>query len=360
MSDPNLEKRIQDYLDGRMASDEIASFEASLERDPALAARVTEYREIGEALRESDTALSPEFFVRTRARFEQERRERTTPPWFRILSWEAAGLVAAAGLAAVLFVPFLWQQEPLPFESPPVPDRQFAKATPSAESDRDDAIAESEVDTIDSELADAGRPAAGDDSRKPFALMEIAADSVPDEPEDQPAPQATGRISREKEAAAVEDSVGAASGTGDEKILEERFRQAAAPAAAAPQMSEKKGRRAASRSEQAFKDEVIEQDFSVKPLAAGVVPRGEVQVTFDDLPKRKLDQTYREGEASGRRVLIGAGPRLLDCDRLTVTWSPEGWRIRVEEAESGSVGCEVRLPGTGGPVEVERIVVDGR
>lgn len=71
MSKPTLEERIHDYLDGRLSPDARATFEASLKRDSELAAKVDEYRGIGDALRESDGSLSPEFFARTRLRFEE-------------------------------------------------------------------------------------------------------------------------------------------------------------------------------------------------------------------------------------------------------------------------------------------------
>ena len=100
---------LQEYLDGRLSSERRAAFEARLESEPALRLELESALELRAALGEEGPELSPGFFARTRARFEESSRP--TKGWsFRLLSWETAGVAAAAALATALFVPRLTQQ----------------------------------------------------------------------------------------------------------------------------------------------------------------------------------------------------------------------------------------------------------
>jgi len=100
---------LQEYLDGRLSSERRAAFEARLEREPALRLELESALELRAALGEEGPELSLGFYTRTRARFEESSRE--TKGWsFRLLSWETAGVAAAAALATALFVPRLTQQ----------------------------------------------------------------------------------------------------------------------------------------------------------------------------------------------------------------------------------------------------------
>jgi len=102
-------RALQDYLDGRLSSEQRAAFETGLERDPELRRELEAARELRDALGEEDPGLSPGFYTRARARFEESGREEQR--WsFRLLSWETAGVAAAAALATALFVPWLTQQ----------------------------------------------------------------------------------------------------------------------------------------------------------------------------------------------------------------------------------------------------------
>jgi hypothetical protein len=155
------EETLQDFLDGRLTGERRVEFEAQLESDAELAERVEAYRELGRALREEEPALSPGFYTRTRARFEQARRGRLRMP--RLLSWEVAGLAAAVTLAGVLFIPGLIdrsrQGEPFPatettwevkepaagIEEPsPEPELRTAAEIPAAEQLDDAMIYEGE------------------------------------------------------------------------------------------------------------------------------------------------------------------------------------------------------------------------
>ena len=92
MSDAR-EDRIQDYLDDRMNDGERRAFEERLANDDGLAERVNDLRAISEALGQDAPELPPGFHTRLRARFEA--RHAPARQWFRPLSWETAGLVAA-------------------------------------------------------------------------------------------------------------------------------------------------------------------------------------------------------------------------------------------------------------------------
>ena len=101
------ERALHDYLDGRLSEEERKRFEARMEREPELARRVAACRDIGRSLREGDEELSPAFYTRARAAFEEASGSRAARSWFRPLSWETAGLAAVVLVAAALFVPGL-------------------------------------------------------------------------------------------------------------------------------------------------------------------------------------------------------------------------------------------------------------
>ena len=92
------EELLQDYLDGRLSQEERREFEALLERDADLAGQVEACREFGRALRHDLPELPPGFYTRARARFEESQAPKK-PRFFRLLSWEMAGLAAAAALS---------------------------------------------------------------------------------------------------------------------------------------------------------------------------------------------------------------------------------------------------------------------
>lgn len=103
-------ERLQDYLDDRMSDAERSAFEARLAGDAELASRVEWHRSVAGHLRESEE-LSPGFYTRARARFEESSRGAKGPrlPWLR---WEVAGLAGAALLAAAIFLPGILREKP--------------------------------------------------------------------------------------------------------------------------------------------------------------------------------------------------------------------------------------------------------
>lgn len=109
MNADRLEQMLQDYLDDRLPAEERAAFEARMREDRELSARVEACRRIGSALREAPPELSPGFYTRARARFEAAQRPRRR--WFRLVSWESAGLATAVVLVASIFLPPLVRRD---------------------------------------------------------------------------------------------------------------------------------------------------------------------------------------------------------------------------------------------------------
>lgn len=103
MNREELERAIHDYLDGRMPERERASFQARREQDVELAERLEFHRSVGRALRSPVEGPRPGFARRARARFESADRRRAG--WGSLLRWEAAGMVAAGVLLALLVLP---------------------------------------------------------------------------------------------------------------------------------------------------------------------------------------------------------------------------------------------------------------
>lgn len=100
---PADDRRLHDYVDGRLRGDELAEFERRLARDDELARAVAACRAIGDALRDElpDDRPAPGLATRVRARVD----ERVRPP--RRAPWEAWGLAAASLVLAAVFVPLL-------------------------------------------------------------------------------------------------------------------------------------------------------------------------------------------------------------------------------------------------------------
>jgi anti-sigma factor RsiW len=94
------EKRLQEYLDGRLSESERSAFELRLKADAQLQRKARAALELRKNLREDAAELPPGFYARARERFEQTGPGRGRR-WFRLLSWESAGLAAAVALAAV-------------------------------------------------------------------------------------------------------------------------------------------------------------------------------------------------------------------------------------------------------------------
>jgi hypothetical protein len=110
VTEDSVDLQIQDYLDDRMSAGERRAFEERLTADGELARRVGDLRAVSQALRHETPDLPPGFYTRLRSRFEAQHAPARR--WFRPLSWETAGLVAAVVLVGVLFVPFVLERQP--------------------------------------------------------------------------------------------------------------------------------------------------------------------------------------------------------------------------------------------------------
>jgi hypothetical protein len=108
VSASEIDRALQDYLDGRMSDDERSAFEARLSTDRDLAERVAFFREVSDGLREADVGLSPGFHARARASFEESQAPRRR--WIGPLVW-TAGIATAALLTAVVLLPSLTQRD---------------------------------------------------------------------------------------------------------------------------------------------------------------------------------------------------------------------------------------------------------
>jgi hypothetical protein len=392
------EKRLQDYLDGRLSVEERKRFEELSERDPELAARVEEGRKIRAALREADEELSPGFYTRARARFEESVRPQRRS-WFRFLSWETAGLTAAVVLAAVLFVPVMMRDDlrtmVAPEEEIPAKKRESAVLQTSlgAVADEDEiVVAEGtlEVDEL-AEPEDAGGPppAGSIVADKEAKDREVTFAEAPP-----PAP-----MPAQRQKAAAEPSDAPRQETEKEQLEEKRF----APALPPPVVEAKSERQGGKRSRADVDTQAVRAEekmgFRSMPEAARAAPetdqsRGqEYAPSASDVTSRlatlgvalapglvapgavRVVETREEwdellrGPAAGeiariggfdphrRLVLIGPRSAPLDCGRTSVDRMGETLVIRLSAARDGGPaathGCGLALPRAGSFVVVE-------
>lgn len=318
MTDRAIERRLADYLDGRMSPPERRAFEELLGERPDLALRVRSATEVGEALREG-VDLPPGFYARGRRRFEAARED--APYGFRLVSWEVLGLAAAAALAFALFVPhFLRGPVPLPAPVPATEPAPTAGKSPAPPARREIAVPR-----------DTG--AAREDRDTPAAESAGAALETPPTPE----PQRSSPV-----ADAEERSARAPASAGERAGNERRF--AAAKSSVA----------------QAVAAGAVRVPAGALP--PGVVGPGEVRSVDDEATWRAL----LAGEAGTalaalgppdpamRVVLIGAREGLAACGDYELRTTPEGWEVRYARGpDTGAApACALRLPRDGRPVSV--------
>jgi hypothetical protein len=269
---------LQDYLDGRLGDEARAEFEAMMESDPELAERVASYNEFGRALREDEPELSPGFYTRARARFEESRRGKMRMP--RLLSWEAAGLATAAALVCVLFIPYLLDRDRKGEALPPTETIWEAPAVEEAVEEADDEPVLEEEKMMEPEFTPAPAAESLDDSmmlegekmeRKAAVPPppSVQADAVPAEPR-------------------------------REKGVKKRAR-----GVVLGQMAE---------------------TTKISPLPPGAVEPGSVSVEVMD-PDR-------------RRVLIGAREWPFRCEEIAVETTSQSYRITLRPATDPSLAAE--------------------
>ncbi len=409
MTPEELSMQIQDYLDGRMSDAERRAFEARLAEDAELAGRVEAYRLAGEALREEPPALSPGFYTRLRARFEAAHQPRPRR-WFRLLSWETAGLATAVILAGLVFGPFLVDRDYLP-ETPTAPAAEDMIETERQQRSnvRDDVVEQglqdqeapgrregrlegpeepkpslsetnegADVETETSEFAPAPPLADSKEmherrSRDVATARQAPAQAgIPGEEESTRLGK-KGAVSDERreleEEAAARDTYRAKA---DADQLEPRYAPPAemeAAPRAEQKVAEKNGRGdRLEREMDALRSQVGRSQFFAVPIGVGlppgVVERGELVEITDEAgwrqlltgPAEQLLPVLGEYDPSSRIVLVGPRDRPLDCAHAVVQPTADAYEIRLlvlapDSPELGH-GCAFRLPLDGKRVRV--------
>ena len=384
MSREDPKMRIQDYLDGRMNEAERGAFEAQLAGDATLARRVEDYRIAGQALRADPPALSPGFHTRLRARYEAARRP--APRWFRLLSWETAGIATAVVLAVALFTPFLFRQGLAPAEP--------AALEPMLELER-------QQRTDEYAEPPAGQETPGRSSRIVLDEKEQAAkvgtddldepEAKPDAAENEerewaPAPPVARDLRDAEQKNEPQDEVGSLEETGEgEKAARKKeeagvrkagvAEDAAAPAPleAAPSQ-EKLKKRDVGGEQDAFRARSELSGMASAPqgfeLQPGAVDPGAVVEVTDEAGWNVLirgQATDRFADTGGlgelgdytpgvRIVLVGPRGHAVDCRRTIVRSTEETYEIRLVPPAPGTSehvhGCAVRLPDDGRSIRI--------
>ena len=410
MRDESQDRRLHDYLDGRLPEEQRAEMETRLREDPELARRLAELGEIGELLREAPAALSPGFYTRTRQRFEESvRGERRFG--IRLWSWEGLGLVGAAILAGVIFLPPLMRQaDPT---SLPAALEQEALA-PELESSAADAILEESVQDPAEAPADrrgrvpadafADAPAEDPVARRSLAKPEERDADLRVRPETAPAPQELQSKLREQEpvrARKAQAGKRAELEPGSGRMVKARADELPAPAAPPPPEPEPAAKQrlaaeleglgyvgdretpgpAAARTdelelERGYAATALSDEYSperrpirvevgtVAELPPGVVSAGRVRI----VDRQEEWELLLRGPASAamaqlggydedkRWILVGPRARAFACSQLRVHAAPRGYELFLQPPAPGvratPGGCVLVLPRDGLPVSV--------
>ena len=342
--DRKLEERLQDYLDGRMSADERARFEERLEGDADLAALVRADVESGNALRSGEDELSPGFYTRTRARFEESVRPKGRR-WFRLLSWETAGLTATVLLVGALFVPAIFRGELSRQDLGAVPEAPKATEAEGAAVAGDEAVNEA-MESRDKDEAVA------DHAPSPAKMKRMRKEEPQIAPTPEPLPTQPARPATEE--------------------LAEDDGYAPAPPDARRQ-TEKKGERSSAMTgagESARRDEsltLMKAQFEMIqgiPLPAGVVEPGGVRRVENREAWDALRLEAGEGLAglgpfdpNWRLVLIGPRAAPFNCEWVQFRKAGEVYLVTLSRPEGDTDpaphGCAVSLPRDGRGVVVE-------
>ena len=349
------ENELQDYLDGRMAEPRRRAFEARMAADDALARRVRSHRERSASLAGSDESLSPDFYVRLRARFEESKA--TRPRGFRPFSWEAAGLAAAALIAMALFLPSFIDRPRAPVP-PAVAARPAAAPTvsatggeraPSASDKRADSAATRSDDRLEAKQEAPGRRAArdeparqdADEGRAKRAPLEGAPIAVAErEQAFAPAPevQSGGDESRD----AVAGAAAPAAPPSAESRIEKKSAAGASPAQRTAAANEALGLAAAG---------------SGIPVRPDLVEPGGVVEVDDRAGWEGLELAALGRYDPARRVvLVGDREDGLECRAAQILALADAYEIRLVRQAPGTErdghGCAFVLPRDARPVRV--------
>jgi len=352
------QRRIQEFLDGRLETAERQAFEDELRDDPKLAQRVAFLREVGEALRAEPDPLPPGFYTRLGARFGSIPETRR---WFRPVSWETAGLIAAVALAAVLFLPSLVRREiaDLPGAMAPAGDRRAVETAEPAEAQpsrrpepaKEERFAESPgvaeqetlVDELDEQETVPVEPTASKLKKAAKGAPETDRESFAPVPPSAPSAD-SGRVEGSTRESAAKDDADAAAPQ-PEPLRQDR---AAAPSEAEPQaLGDRFQPVGSARSEEART--VQDAALAGAPLEPGTVGPGIVRLVepIDDERKRMAQSLA----APLRSILVGPRETALDCGGARLRVTADGYEILLARGESRH-GCRFDLPGDGRPVRV--------
>lgn len=350
MTQDALELQIQDYLDDRMSDEDRCAFEERLAADAGLGTRVRDLRAISEALRKDAPDLPPGFHTRLRARFEAQHAP--TRQWFRLLSWESAGLVAAVAIATVLFVPVLLERQP------GRPETQILVAPAEKESRQKETR----------ETVEEGQIEDTDFAPSPESIPEPVVESGARRDEaakSRPAPPPSAKLKKVEAPATLEQAP-----SESDRAKRSRSEPKGAVGASADSESTAAGGRATVED---TKDELRAQnegfdDRSVAAggvaLTAGIVQAGEiVEIRSEKQWDRLLlDVELARGDALGsydpvaRLVLVGAREAPTDCELSVVVAVNEVYEIRLAAATVAATerdnGCAFRLPADDRPVRI--------
>jgi len=346
-----LELQIQDYLDGRMSDGDRRAFEERLAGDAGLAARVRDLRAISEGLRQDAPDLPPGFHTRLRARFEA--RHAPARRWFRPLSWETAGLVAAVAVAAVLFVPVLLEQQP------GRPESQILFAPKEKESRQNETRDAVEEDREDTDFAPA-----------PESIPEPVVESDAQlERRDGPAksrpapPPPSAKLKKDENPALLQQAP-----TEPERAKRSRSDEKGAVGAPAdPEAAAAGGRATLGEAKEELRAQNEGFDYR-STVAGGVALTGGVVEAGEIVEIRSEEQWDRAGLGRGRGdalgqydplarlVLVGAREIRADCELSLVVTVDEVYEIRLAAATVAETepdhGCAFRLPADDRPVRI--------
>jgi hypothetical protein len=309
------DERLQDYVDGRLSEAERAEVEALLRDDPEAARRVAAWRSIGPALRDDETELSPGFYARARERFEESR----APRGWRLLSWETAGLAAAAVLAVAIFVPELMRDPTLGPETVQpqrVDEERFRADSPAPAVEGERLEQEDSAEAVAPEAADV----AGEFAPLPPAAAE--AESVAIEMAQEPAPRSRGKARTQS-------------------VLADAVYTDRDEATPATQDAAAKKTRSSLPSLGTTPSNVLPVGSDLAPPRGVSSPTGEVWDLFFG--------TLGDGGAL-RRVVVGLDG--ADCETLVLRLEDDVYRVTVGRG-GDAAGCAFLLPDDGVPVVLD-------
>ncbi len=357
MSQRDIDRRLQDYLDDRLDDREREELEALIRDDPAVAAELESFRELRQALREDSggaDALSPGFYTQAKSRFAQSQKQRKYRG-FRVLSWETAGLAAAAVITLALFMPDILER---PGETS-VESRFETLRQVEADATHDPADARTKQAGKDDDVADemAATPAPAEAGKRKVSERIVGLDAPVEEEKVTGRTQDVERVDR-VEAAPPRPNLSAPQPTPPATRRREA-RQKAATANAELADESFAGAAMKKESSRSFAD----RGSVAVGLPEGTVERNEIRIVEDRTEWERLllggagesIRSLGDYAPSRRLVLIGAGADRIDCASLTVEPAGDIYRISIGATQGGAGfgGCALTLPRDGREVVVE-------